>query len=173
MRDIAEAAGLSTANLYYYFRSKQELLYWCQDHSLRRMLDACEQSRREPSAALRLSRVVRAHALCVLDELDGAAAHLEGLEALAPAARGRIAARRDRYEEEIRALIELGVRRGEFVECDAALVARAILGALNWTVRWWRPDGRATPPEIAEQFSEYLVRGLLVRRANGRKKGTA
>ena len=40
MRDIAEAADLSAANLYHYFRGKDEILFYCQDRALDRMLAA-------------------------------------------------------------------------------------------------------------------------------------
>ena len=39
MRDIAVAADLSPGNLYHYFRGKEELLFFCQDQSLNRLLD--------------------------------------------------------------------------------------------------------------------------------------
>jgi hypothetical protein len=35
-----------------------------------------------------------------------------------------------------------------------------MLGAVNWTARWYRPDGSQTVGEIAEALSTYLVRGL-------------
>ena len=40
MRDIAEAADLSAANLYHYFDGKSELLFYCQNRAVDRMLDA-------------------------------------------------------------------------------------------------------------------------------------
>ena len=38
MRDIAGAADLSPANLYHYFKGKDEILFYCQDRALDRML---------------------------------------------------------------------------------------------------------------------------------------
>ncbi|MFN7974700.1 MAG: TetR/AcrR family transcriptional regulator [Acidobacteriota bacterium] len=161
MRDIALSAGLSPANLYYYFQSKQELLYFCQDHSLDLMLAACrEAGTRRITAREKLARVVRAHLSATLDELDGAAAHLE-LDALPPALRRKIVAKRDRYEHSVRRLVERGVRTGQFAPCDATLVTRAILGALNWTARWYLPGGALSKDDLAESYARYLVRGLL------------
>jgi len=161
MREIARAADLSTANLYYYFPSKADILYFCQDHSVGRMLEAARNAGRGDAApAERLRRVVTAHLLCTLDELDGAAAHTE-VEALPAGLRARIVAKRDRYERAVRAIVAGGMRQGAFAASDAALVTRALLGACNWTTRWYRPGGRLTPARIAETYADYLVRGLL------------
>lgn len=161
MREIARAADLSAANLYYYFRSKHELLYFCQDHSLDRMMEACRAAHASRTApAERLRRVIRAHLTCMLDELDGAAAHTE-VDALPASLRGRIVAKRDRYERAVRRIVAAGSRAGAFVTCDATLVTRALLGALNWTARWFRPDGPRAPAAVADAYAAYLVRGLL------------
>jgi AcrR family transcriptional regulator len=163
MRDIAEAAALSPANLYNYFQGKQEILFFCQDNSLDRLIGALEKARRlRASAADKLRLVVVSHLRCVLDEVEGSAAHL--LTGALPSRLQRsLIAKRDRYEEGVRQLIAAGARSGEFVPCDPTLTACAVLGALNWSVRWFSPEGRLTPAEIAEGFADYLIRGLLVK----------
>jgi AcrR family transcriptional regulator len=163
MRDIAEAAALSPANLYNYFQGKHEILFFCQDNSLDRLISALEKARRRrASAAEKLRLVIVSHLRCVLDEVEGSAAHLLTSALPARLQRGLIA-KRDRYEEGVRQLIAAGTRSGDFVPCDPALTACAMLGALNWSVRWFSPEGRLTPAEIAEGFADYLIRGLLVK----------
>jgi len=170
MREIAAAADLSTANLYHYFRGKHELLYFCQEASLERLLAALETAERTPqSAAAKLRFVLAAHVQCVLGDMEGAAAHLE-VEDLPAALKRRIIAGRDRYERGVRALVVAGIESGEFAPCDVDLVTRAMLGAVNWTARWYRPQGERTPAEVGAAYADYLVRGLGASRAkrNGR-----
>ncbi len=163
MRDIAEAAALSPANLYNYFRGKQEILFFCQDSSLDRTLTALEKARRaKTSASARLRLVIVSHLRCLLDEVEGSAAHLL-TNALPPRQQRYLVAKRDRYELGVRSLIASGMRTGEFVSGDAALAARAMLGALNWSVQWFRRDGPMTAEEIAEKLADYLIRGLLAK----------
>lgn len=163
MRDIAEAVGLSPANLYNYFKGKHDILFFCQDSSLDRMLAAFEKVRgMRTSAAKRLRLVIVFHLQCVLDEIEGSAAHL--LTTALPARQQRyLVTKRDRYEAGVRSLIGAGVRSGEFAPCDPALAARAMLGALNWSVQWFSGEGPLTAKELGERFADYLIRGLLAK----------
>jgi len=160
MREIADEAGLSPGNLYYYFDSKDELLIFCQERTLEHMLAAVDAAKAAgQSSAEQLRAILRAHVHALLDELEGATAHLE-LDSLPEALRAPMIRKRDRYERAVRALVVQGIASGEFSPCDAALVTRAMLGAVNWTARWFRPDGAQTAERVAENISEYLVKGL-------------
>jgi len=163
MRDIAAAAALSPANLYNYFRGKHDILFFCQENSLDRMIAALDKTRRmRTSAAVKLRTVIVSHLRCVLDEVEGSAAHF--LTTVLPRRQQRyLVAKRDKYEEGVRNLIVAGIRSEEFVACDAALAVRAILGSLNWSVQWFSPEGPLTAAEVAERFADYLVRGLLAK----------
>ena len=108
----------------------------------------------------RLRAVMSAHVRCMLDELEGATAHLE-VEVLPEAMRKGVIQKRDAYERAVRGLVAEGIERGEFARTDPALVTRAMLGAVNWTARWYRPEGPRSVAEIADSLSDYLVRGLV------------
>ena len=163
MRDIAAASDLSPANLYNYFRGKHEILFFCQDTALDRLLAALQKTRRlRVTSAQKLHAMVVSHLTCVLDEVEGSAAHFL-TSALPRPLRQRIVEKRDRYEEGLRQLIAAGVRSGEFLPCDTALAARAILGALNWSVLWFRSEGALSAANISDSFANYLIRGLLAK----------
>jgi AcrR family transcriptional regulator len=160
MREIAEEADLSPGNLYHYFAGKDELLLFCQERTLEHMLAAVQGARGLPgSSAERLRAVLGAHVHALLDEMEGATAHLE-VEALPDNLRRPVIEKRDRYEREVRALVTEGMKRGEFARGDAALITRAMLGAVNWTARWYRRDGKLGVEEIAGALAQYLVKGL-------------
>src|SRR6266850_3276463 len=141
MREIADGLGVTTGVLYYHFRDKGELLYFCQDYSLGRMLEEGARIRREKGApATRLRRLIEAQLTCMLDELQGSAAHLE-FATLPPRLLKKVVAKRDRYERLMRGIVSKGIRAGAFRRRDPKLVTLAILGAINWTIKWYRPDG--------------------------------
>jgi AcrR family transcriptional regulator len=143
MREIAAAADLSPANLYNYFRGKDEILFFCQDNALDRLIANLERTRRvrTQSASEKLRTIILFHLHCLLDEVN-------------------LLTKRDRYEHGICRLIAAGIRSGEFVHTEPALATRAILGALNSTVLWFNPQGPLTPDELARNFANYLIRGL-------------
>lgn len=162
MREIAAAAGMQVGNLYHYFPAgKADLLYACQRTALDTLLaGAKEVEARGGPAPARLEELVVRHVRCLLETTGGSAAHLE-FRALPEPHRAVVARRRRLYEAAVRRTVEDGVARGELRCADPKLAALAVLGALNATVTWWRPDGDRSPDEIGKAFAKTLVGGLL------------
>lgn len=162
MRDIANALGMTVGNLYYYFNNKQELLAFCQDETVSRLLRLADWVREQQLRAdARLFLLIVGHAQCLNEGTPGSLAHIE-IDALDRPWRQRITERRDRFEQVVRDVIQSGIDGGVFRDQDAKVAAFCVLGALNWTVKWYRPEGPRTAQNIGEQFAAHLVRGLLL-----------
>ena len=160
MRDIAAELGMTVGNLYYYFKNKQELLFFCQDHSLDRLIAAVQAiAALDAPEDEKLRRAIVEHVVCVLDELDGASAHTE-FHVLPDDLKARLLAKRDRYESLVRALVSAGIKSGVFAAVDAKMATLALLGALNGAPRWYRPGGGRAPKAIGEHFASLFLDGL-------------
>jgi len=161
MRDIAAELGMAVGNLYYYFKDKEQLLAFVQEETLAGLLDLAAQARmRDLRADAQLFLLIEGHVVRLNEETPGSLAHLE-VEALGPQWRRQIQTRRDEYERAFREILEEGIADGIFRPTDSKVSALAILGAVNWTVKWFRPDGGKSAREIGRECAELLVRGLL------------
>ena len=164
MKDLAMAAGMLPSNLYYYFEGKDDLLYACQKSALATLTAGARRIVASvASASEQVRAVAKAHVLCLLEETGGSAAHLE-FRALPGKHRAEIARERATYERLVRSIVEAGVAAGELRRVDAKLATLALLGSLNSTVVWWRPDGPRRPLEIADAFADLAVASLKVGR---------
>lgn len=164
MRDIAAELGMAVGNLYYYFKDKEELLAFVQESALSGLLDMAARVRAlELRSDQKVWLLLEEHVVRLNDPEEGtpgSLAHLE-IEALGEGRRAAVLAQRDEYERILRRLIEEGMDRQVFRQVDAKVAALALLGAVNWTVKWFRPEGGKSARQIGKEAAETLVRGLL------------
>ncbi len=160
LEDIANQLGIRSAALYHYFPDKESILYACHREGLAEVERILAEAReRYTTAPERLAHAIREHVRVMADTLEGSALALE-VGALTPRRRAEVIAERDRYERGLRDIVAEGVRRGEFRPLDPKLAAFALLGAINWVARWYRPDGPVRAPELGAHFADHLVNGL-------------
>ena len=165
MDQIARALGMQKGNLYYYFKNKEAILFFCHDYSLDILLDRLDGvARQKAPPDVKLSQLIVAFIHMILDELHGTALTMD-LQALSKPHFRRVVAKRDRLDRGVRALIREGIRKRVFRRGDAKLYTFAILGAANWITRWYDPRGPARSEEIAQVFADFLLAGLRGRGA--------
>jgi AcrR family transcriptional regulator len=160
MQDVADRLGLTKGNLYYYFRSKQELLFQCHIKCMENSLQALDEAERSTAPpGERLRTLLLRHIRGIAGEAYGAVL-LTDLESLTPAQRRKYVTLRDRFEQGVRSLIRQGIDRGEFRAQDIRVAGFAILGAINWIPKWYRPGGEMSADAVAESFTDFLLRSL-------------
>jgi AcrR family transcriptional regulator len=162
MEEIAEKVKMAKGNLYYYFPSKQDLLFFCQEQSLGRLIDAAQTIAGEglgPDEQLR--QMIKFHIKTILEELPGSTAHID-FRSLPPPLLKKVIKNRDRYEQAYRKVIQRGIRQRVFRKCNVKTAAWAILGALNWSVQWFSPKGEITVDQLGADYADLFVGALRI-----------
>jgi AcrR family transcriptional regulator len=164
MQEIASAVNLQKASLYHHISGKQEILLELLDQALDILIERIGTvvSQQQPlEEKLRLAMQVYLQSL--IDQRDLSAVLLFEHRSLDADLRNRHLPRRDRFEGLWRSMIQDGVDEGSFDCEDPAQATRALLGVMNWTITWYRNEGPLTGQEIAGQFADMLLFGLLKR----------
>ena len=158
VRELATAVNMQSGSLFFHFKNKEEILLSILESGLLRavaILDRHLAQARTPRE--KLSAILHGHLRAVLvEERDGFTVVLRDWRGLSLKSRKRIVCLRDEYEKHIaNALDELA--RSKLIPADTRLFRLFLLGALNWTVQWYRPDGDLTIDEMADGFLELIL----------------
>ena len=162
MRQIAAEAGITIATLYFHCSTKEQLLFDVLEAQMRGLadgLDAALASVAE-SWSLRLATAIRFHIQYVTRDEEGANISSSELRGLSGELRLRHIATRDAYEKKFRDLLEAGIAAREFSSVDVPVIVDGILGIGLSVGRWYRPGGRLTPDEIADEYIRFIFKAL-------------
>lgn len=161
LEEIAAALHMKKGNLYYYFRSKEDILFACHQYSMDRLLEVLEKvEKSDLSPEHRLRRLIESFVHIILDDLHGTALFLD-VRVLGARHLRLAVARRDQFDNGIRRIIQQGIDWGVFdPQVDPKLTSFALLGAVNWIPHWYSPEGPSSSQEIADRFAGYLIAGL-------------
>jgi len=164
LADIAERAGMHTPGVYYYFPSKEDLVEEVLRVGVARACGYVQQrvaALPAGSSALdRLRAAIEAHVLMVLEIGDYTSANIRIFGQVPDDVRARHLADQRAYGSVWRALLEGAQTAGELrPDLDLSVVRMLILGALNWTVEWYRP-GAQTATEVAREATAMICEGI-------------
>ncbi len=159
IRQLADAAGLSSASLYHYMGTKEELLVAIMRTSLTRLVAAGEEICADPglTARERLVALVELHVRTHARSPEETRVVDDEVRALSVSARAEIVELRDRYEHLWQATIDEGVRSGSFRLEMPALARRALLEMCSGVARWWVPSGPLSLDELADEYATMAV----------------
>jgi TetR/AcrR family transcriptional regulator len=165
LTEIADTLGVSKAALYTYVKSKDELLYFCHQAAMDAAMESVALTRTMDGNGLeKLCAALRSYLTLVLSDNPSYVLILEE-HALMPEHVTAIVTRRDQFENQLRALVSLGIADGSIVSCDPKLAVFAALGMVNWVMKWYAPGGGWGGEQIAVELVRMLERMLSTRPA--------
>lgn len=185
IQDIAGAMGFTSAALYYYFNSKQEILSEIIIRPVQKLIAMAEGVEAEPLTGVqKLHELIRRHISMMLGEREPFVILLRERVELSEEGATRLADLEDQYYARVRAIIVAAQETGEFREVNAKTSALALIGMVNWVLRWYRDGRDLTPAQIADTMFDTFYRGVAAdgaerpamrgsKPAPGRKQGSS
>ncbi|HPE47969.1 MAG TPA: TetR/AcrR family transcriptional regulator [Hyphomonas sp.] len=160
LKDVARQLGITDAAVYYYVKNKEELIYLCYSRALDIGGAALDRAIGEGQTSLeRLQLYIRYQIEAVCGE-EGPVAMLSEIPSLSKGHKDELLKRSRDHTRRITALIEGGIAAGEMQADNAAMVSNAILGAVNWVPKWFKPSASNSGEEVAKVFANSLTLGL-------------
>lgn len=168
MSDVAEAVGITKAGVYHFVPGgKKDLLFAVMSYGMDRLETyVITPARAITDAEERLRAILNNHVqlitsgsrtgghnpvTIVVDEVAG----------LTAAHRRKIDQRKRAYLDLIRETLKQLKEEGKLRAVDETVAAFSVLGIMLWVSRWYLPDGRLTPDQIAEEILKIALGGLL------------
>ena len=165
--DVARAAGITKASIYYHVRSKEDLLA----RGVGRAFDALDAAMREPGAKqggaeARLRHIVR-RTIEITVAMRAEVALLLRVRGNTRAEKA-IVERRRAFDHLVARHFARAQRAGEFRrDIDPRLATRLLFGMLNSITEWYRPGGELGAQDIIEAVFRLAFEGLKSRRSPG------
>jgi TetR/AcrR family transcriptional regulator, cholesterol catabolism regulator len=157
---IADELGLSKPSLYYYVKSKEDVLAHIFQKIFQSILERVQTDvSPEMSPEVRLYRLILTYVTHACIYPEGRTLFLYESYLLS-VCNPELLTLRDRYQRQIEDAISAGVKQGVFHVSHAKLAALAIVGALHAIPLWYVPDGPLSPTEIGEYYARILIGGL-------------
>jgi AcrR family transcriptional regulator len=168
--EIAGQLNLTKAALYYYFKSKQEILFECYLMSFAIADEAIDYAtNRGSTGRQQLEIYVRRYMEAGLNELSPTI-NLRESEALDQRFRNKINDRRIQVRGRLRDIITRGIADGSIAKCDPALMVSCMAGIISWLFRVYDQDGKLSPTEMADATVTLLANGFVPRDVRPKKR---
>lgn len=158
VRDIADAVGMRSGSPFYHFRSKQEILAAVMEEGLvaglaeTERIVASDLPPREKFLAL-----VRSHLETVLGEgQDFIPVLLYDWRSLSPELQERIIGLKDHYDERWQRVLDQ-LKKAGLIKSNSKVVRLLLLGAINYSMQWFKPGKGLTLDQLAEQTVAFFL----------------
>jgi TetR/AcrR family transcriptional regulator, cholesterol catabolism regulator len=160
MRDLSRTSGMSLAGMYYYFNSKERLLYRIQKHTFTTIVEQLrERLEHEDDSEQRVR-------LFILNHLEYSLAHPKAMKVLSheddvlkDGAGAEIAAIKREYYRICLNLLE-HFKRAKRLEFNSRVAVLSLFGMMNWIYTWYNPRVDADAHELARQMGDIFMNGI-------------
>ena len=166
IRDISAVTGVSLSGLYYYFHSKEELLFLIQSHCFDTILEQLrEDLRGVADPAERLQVLIRNHLTFFAGNMREMKVLSHEGETLDGEFGAHVLGQKREYAEIVQDILAgLAPDQGAV---DLRVATFSLFGMMNWIYTWYRPDRDGSVERLTSQMSHIFLRGFPTPLAQG------
>jgi AcrR family transcriptional regulator len=167
MRDISRATKVSLSGLYYYCRSKEELLYLIQDNCFGHVLERLERRLRETKDPLeKLRFVIENHLSFFAANMAEMKVLSHEAESLAGEMREQVSGKKQQYTRLVRRILsEVQSSQAQpdngAQKIDLTVGTYALFGMMNWIYNWYDPSGKLSIGDLVDNITRLFLNGFL------------
>ena len=161
MRDLSRASGLSLAGLYYYFESKERLLFLIQKHTFTTIVERLKlrlTGVSDPEQKIRI--FILNHLEYFLDNPAAMKVLSHEAEALKSGFAVEVAAIKREYYRICVGLLE-EMKRDRGLQVSTRIAVLSLFGMMNWIYTWHNPRSDGDADSIAREMGSIFLQGVM------------
>jgi AcrR family transcriptional regulator len=162
IRDIARATGMSLSGLYYYFKSKEELLFLIQDYCFSTVIDDCRRlldGVEDPVRRLRL--LIENHLNYFVNNMNEMKVLSHEANSISGELLKKVNAKKRQYVDLAMDLISEIGRQYRVEGVDVRVATFSLFGMMNWIYNWYNPRRDVDVAGLSQNMTRLFLTGFL------------
>lgn len=164
LKDLAKEIDTTTSIIYYYFKSKEELLVRIYELELEESINGLMKIAQSHTSTIeKMMGIIKYCTKHNMKKKSRAKIFFQEELALPSNFQELIRKKKREYNKVIEDIYSQGIKEGVFKPTpDLRVFVNAILGMYIWVYKWYRPDRGDDPEKISQQISDILTEGFVV-----------
>ncbi|HMG37325.1 MAG TPA: TetR/AcrR family transcriptional regulator [Blastocatellia bacterium] len=162
IRDIARATDMSLSGLYYYFKSKDELLFLIQDYCFTTVVEDCRKliaDVRDPIT--RLSLLIENHLNYFVHNMNEMKVLSHEANSISGDLFRKVNAKKRQYVDLVMNLLDETAREHRIRDVDIRVASFSLFGMMNWIYNWYDPRKDVDVRGLAQNITRIFLSGFL------------
>ena len=162
IRDIARATEMSLSGLYYYFKSKDELLFLIQDYCFSTVIEDCHKLLDGVDDPVhRLKLLIENHLHYFVHNMNEMKVLSHEANAISGDLFKKVNSKKRQYVDLVMALLEEIAREHRVRGVDLRVATFSLFGMMNWIYNWYNPRKDVNVAGLAQNITRIFLSGLL------------
>ncbi|MEE9554867.1 MAG: TetR/AcrR family transcriptional regulator [candidate division Zixibacteria bacterium] len=159
VRKVAAEAKIGLSGIYYYFKSKDEMLFALQESTFSRLADTLkDRLKKAESSKEKLKAVIDNHFHFFSEHMDDLKVCSYEIESLSGEYYKEVLKIRRRYFDLVKEVVAENIPTGSLIDPD--LSALFLFGSLNWIFMWYDPKRNADINSLSKQLLKIYLEGI-------------